>query len=437
MLLQFSCTNFRSIRSEVMFSFLASSDAAGDERVYRVAGLRVLPAAAIYGANGSGKTTLIQAISLMKHLVTQSVQFQPGDLLPFFPHKLSKPDEATAFDIQFIVGGTRYAYGLSYQSDRIVSEVLYRWDTPMQGAADEHAAGEAVPGGEPTRIFERGRDIDRIVIGTDYEASLATARNVIKQNRLFLSCAANFTPDAEIERVFLYLKHQIVHYNGNDPEWLLQSARMLHRNPAAKAFALEFLSRIGSGIRALRTESYSRQSVETQVGLSELTRGFLASPGMRENETEDYRIRLNYADFDIEFSEESRGVRKLIEILCPLFEMIREGKLLLWDELESSLHPVIVPRILMLFQEEYRDNARNGNAQLLFTTHDINLLDLRIFRQDQIWFTEMRADRSTDLYSLLEMENVQSDENVRRGYLNGRYGALPCLQGQNDPGGVR
>ena len=98
----------------------------------------------------------------------------------------------------------------------------------------------------------------------------------------------------------------------------------------------------------------------------------------------------------------------------------------MWDELESSLHPCIVDGILELFQV----GKPNSNSQLLFTTHDVNLLDLKRFRRDQIWFTELKpSDRSTDLYSLSELRNVRKDENVQKGYISGKYGAIPCING--------
>ncbi|MBW8383101.1 MAG: ATP-binding protein, partial [Youngiibacter sp.] len=128
--------------------------------------------------------------------------------------------------------------------------------------------------------------------------------------------------------------------------------------------------------------------------------------------------------FVLDIQEESDGVKKLFEILCPLIDIIINDKVLFWDELESSLHPCIVKEILRFF----KFGISNSKSQLIFTTHDINLLDLSFFRRDQIWFTELdKSNRSSDLYSLNELKNVRKDENIQKGYISGKYGAIPCL----------
>ena len=133
-------------------------------------------------------------------------------------------------------------------------------------------------------------------------------------------------------------------------------------------------------------------------------------------------VVLDYGKFKVSLEEESSGIQKLFDILCPIIDIVREGKVLLYDELETSLHESIAKEIINLFLNS------NSGAQLIFTTHDTNLLDLDLFRRDQIWFTELKKnDRSTDLYSLSDVRNVRKDENVSRGYVLGRYGAIPIL----------
>ena len=109
---------------------------------------------------------------------------------------------------------------------------------------------------------------------------------------------------------------------------------------------------------------------------------------------------------------------------CIITKIIFNNKILLWDEMETKFHPYIVDAILNLFMNSKKDSM----SQLIFSTHDTNLLDLNRFRRDQIWFTELTTDRATDLYSLSELKNVRKDENIRKGYMNGKYGAIPFLQ---------
>ena len=122
-------------------------------------------------------------------------------------------------------------------------------------------------------------------------------------------------------------------------------------------------------------------------------------------------------------SEESTGIKKLFSFLYPYLDTLRKGNVLICDEIESGLHEAIVMGILQLFSQLYPEK----NAQIIFTTHDTSLLDGELFRRDQIWFTELDSERSTDLYSLAEIRNVRKSENLKRGYVSGKYGAFPMM----------
>ena len=119
--------------------------------------------------------------------------------------------------------------------------------------------------------------------------------------------------------------------------------------------------------------------------------------------------------------EESNGVKKLFEVICPILDIVNNGKILIFDEIETNLHEAIVCEIVKIF----KNNDFIKTPQLLFTTHDTSLLDSKLFRRDQIWFTELDENRSTDLYSLAEIKNVRKLENLRNGYISGKYGAIP------------
>lgn len=123
-------------------------------------------------------------------------------------------------------------------------------------------------------------------------------------------------------------------------------------------------------------------------------------------------------------SEESTGIRKLFEFICPMIDIVSNGKVLVCDELEANFHESIMYGLVNLF----RKLNRTPSAQMIFTTHDTSVLSLDLFRRDQIWFTELTRDtRETDLYSLAEIKNVRKDENIGKGYIAGKYGAIPML----------
>lgn len=137
--------------------------------------------------------------------------------------------------------------------------------------------------------------------------------------------------------------------------------------------------------------------------------------------------KVVYDQFQVDLlHEESQGIKKLIEFLCPFIDIILKGKVLICDKIETSLHESLIYKMIEYFKNS--KSITDQCAQMIATTHDTSLLNLDLFRRDQIWFTELKAnDRSTDLYSLAEIKNVRKDENIGRGYISGRYGAIPML----------
>lgn len=122
-------------------------------------------------------------------------------------------------------------------------------------------------------------------------------------------------------------------------------------------------------------------------------------------------------------TEESTGVKRLFQMICPILDILDKGKILVCDELEASLHESVIFQIVQLFQHYQKDKF----AQLIFSTHDTSLLDTDLFRRDQVWFTQLNQERATDLYSLVEIKNVRKSENLEKGYVSGKYGAIPML----------
>ena len=407
MLLEYSCGNFRSIKDNVTFSFVASTDDTYEDQLRELDKDRVLRMASLYGANGPGKSSMVLSISFLKALVTNSINHQPGDRINRFPHKLSQKDTPTTFSCQFLKSNVRYAYGVSYLDDKITEEYLYHFRN-----------------GRQAKIFERGDRIESLDIGDSYKKDCENAISVIKDNRLFLSCAANFSSNKDFETAFLFFKEDIVVYPNFPDQWLNYSIEALSKNPSLKIDFIKVMQRIGTGVKDISTK-FEKKRMDAKELPPDMPDPIKSLITMQD--TNFIEAKLNYGEFVIDLNEDSSGIRKLFEVVCPLIDIILTDKLLVWDELESSLHPCIVDDILELFQKGKPDS----NSQLLFTTHDVSLLDLKRFRRDQIWFTELRpTDRSTDLFSLAELKNVRKDENIRKGYISGKYGAIPCINGE-------
>lgn len=404
MLLEFSCSNHRSIRDEILFSAIAGSDKTHAENIEKVADVEVLKSSVIYGANGSGKSNFIDAISFVKNLVSNSINHQPGQGILQVPHKLEGYERKSNYKIQFVVDGIRYAFGFSLKNMLVAEEYLYYF-----------------PNGRQTKIFER--DGEEYSAGRNFRNRFNSCKDVLKPNRLMLSCAANFSSVDEVTAAYRFFNDELVIYNsGNQENWMNYSLHQMNTNEKVKATVLKFLDALGTGIKDIYVDIKKED-----LDVSHLP-PFLSDEFKKillQEKIDAISAKVQYEGFETDLiSEESTGIKKLFGILCPFIDIIANGKVLVCDELESNLHESLLFGLVKQFV-----NTRGSKpAQLIFTTHETGLLNLDLFRRDQIWFTENKpADRSTDLFSLTEIRNVRKDENFGKGYIAGKYGAIPML----------
>ncbi|MBR7184497.1 MAG: AAA family ATPase [Clostridia bacterium] len=369
MLLEFTCTNYKSIREEVQFSALAGRDETHFPHTHAVGGMHVLRAAVIYGPNGSGKSNVLDALAAL-------CRFIGGEPVCQVPHKL-EPDQPSRFALQFFVGSTRYAYGLSLHREAVTEEYLYHF-----------------PRGRQVKVFERTNTA--LMPGSRYTSALAACGAAVSPSAPVLATPmANTVPALADARRFLL--QDLVFFQPDERQsldTLLDDAiAILHTDADTARTVGEILGLLGTGIRDIRPNGETASIVYDSF-------------------TTDLR------------REESTGIRRLIGLLCPLARMLREGKTLICDEPETNLHETVVHALLNAVCHA----APDSRTQLIFATHSTALLDLELLRRDQIWFTELRPeDRSTDLYSLAEIRGIRQDEDIRLGYLSGKYGALPSL----------
>lgn len=210
MLLGFRCSNHRSIRDEVLFSTIAGTDKTHPENIEKVAEVEVLKSSVIYGANGSGKSNFIDAISFVKNLVSNSINHQPGQGILQMPHKLDGYERKSDYKIQFIVDGIRYAFGFSLKNMLVVEEYLYYF-----------------PHGRQTKIFERtSKDYSA---GRNFRNRFNSCKDVLKPNRLMLSCAANFSSVDEVTAAYRFFNDELVIYSSvNQDNWMNYSLHQIN-----------------------------------------------------------------------------------------------------------------------------------------------------------------------------------------------------------------
>ena len=404
MLLEFSCKNHKSIKNEVLFSLLASKDTFNDEYLYDYKDLKILKSSVVYGANGSGKSNFIDAIYFMKLLVSNSINLQPGMGMPYTPHKLNGTGSESFYSVQFVKNGVRYAYGFSVEQMLVKEEYLYYF-----------------PNGRQAKIFDRtGMTFEE---GSKFKGKFNSCKDVLKPNRLMISCAANFTNIAEIEDAFRFFSEDLVIYtNANQENWMQYSLYQFNSNPEMKKLALSFMRDIGVDIQDIKINI--EESAFPQSELPEFLSDEYKNK-LRMTPLQKITASVVYPVFETDlFTEESTGIQKLFAFLCPFLDIISKGKILICDELETSLHESLLYTLLKTFLSL----EGKEQPQIIFTTHDTSLLSLDLFRRDQIWFTELNSlNRSTELYSLAEIKSVRKDENYGKGYISGRYGAIPML----------
>ena len=277
------------------------------------------------------------------------------------------------------------------------------------------------PNGRQAKIFDR-KD-EKFTVGSKFRGKFSSCKDVLKPNRLLLSCAANFTAVEEVADAFSFFNNELVVYSAeNQDNWMNYSLYQINSNEKMKRVVLSLTQDLGMGVKDIKVsiDQKKMESIELPPFLTDEFKNMLL-----QTKVDAITAKVVYEKFETDLlQDESTGVRKLFALLCPMIDILVNGKVLLCDELEASLHEALVYELVKLFMTIKTDKF----AQIIFTTHETGLLNLDLFRRDQIWFTEMEGtDRSTDLYSLAEIKNVRKDDNFGKGYITGKYGAIPML----------
>lgn len=396
MLVNFTFKNFRSFRNEMTLSMEAASIQELSASVVKVSGEELLPVAVIYGANSSGKSNALKALRAMRDVVLYSVKLNPKESLHVEPFllDLSSCDEPTSFEIQFTLNGSRFRYGFDYTAEAIVAEWLY----------------EKRPGEREFELFLR--------CGTEFRISKTRfgeglgKQSATPANRLFVSLVSQL--NGALSQSILDWFSSVEYMSGMDGKgYAGKTLEMLLLKQSGSEEIRHFFEETNLGFTdiAVELEDSKSRSLRSET-IHRLFDGNGNNAGVRS-------FRTDYM--------ESEGTKKIIEIAGPIFDAILNGKILIVDELDAKLHPFLTRKIIGLFMDR---NVNTRGAQLIFATHDTNLLNIRYLRRDQIWFTEKDNTDSTELYSLVEFRDesgskVRNDRNIEKDYINGRFGAIP------------
>ena len=417
MLVEFRIKNFRSLRDEQVLSLVASTDKSLLDTHAMKTGLKaaphVLKGAVMYGANASGKSNLIKALQYMRSVVLESAALQPGQtfdrLSPFKLDTLSG-SLPTEFEVTFILDGVRYQYGFAMNTHRIVSEQLLVYKAF-----------------KPQRWFDRHFDDESGKDVYEFSSSLKGAKNLwegaTRPNALFLSMAVQLNSEA-LRPVFDWFANRLVILNELTPLSPQFSVQMLKHEEQRKAIC-DFLR--AADISIADIEVATKQAMVHSFSFDLATGKREEEMGEQAVEEVKFRHMTEHGNAVFDLMDESSGTRNLLFLTGPILDILNKGLTLVVDELDTSLHTLLVQALVRLF---HRPDINTCGAQIIFTTHDTSLLDAYgLFRRDQVWFVEKGTDQSSCLYPLLDFSPRKS-EALERGYLQGRYGALPFLQSQ-------
>ncbi len=414
MLVEFRVKNFRSLRDEQVLSLVASKDKTLEDTHTLSTGLKAVPgllrSAVVYGANAGGKSNLIKALQYMRGVVLESATvIQPGQSFAVQPFRLDElsASQPTEFEATFILDGVRYQYGFAMTPQRIVSEHLLVYKAF-----------------KPQRWFERHFDAESGKDVYEFGPGLKGAKNLwegaTRPNALFLSMAVQLNSEA-MRPVFDWFSTGLVIFNEQAQLSPQMSIQMLKQADGRKQIC-GFLTAADISIADIEVVT---RKVPGQAVHFDLVAG---KTEVRSEEVEEHQLRFSHvteqgrAVFDL--MDESSGTRNLLFLTGPVLDILKKGLTLVIDELDTSLHTLLVRELVRLF---HRPEVNTGGAQLIFTTHDTSLLDAPdLFRRDQVWFVEKDKDQASTLVALAEF-SPRKNEALERGYLMGRYGGVPFL----------
>lgn len=416
MLIEFSVTNYRSFLTPQSLTLTANTATELQEEntfVSPVSNLpRLLRSAVVYGPNAAGKSNLVQAIAFMKRFVLSSAkESQEGEKIGATPFlfDLESSQKPSEFEVLFIQDGIRYQYGFAANSERVTGEWLF-----------------AYPEGRAQKWFERNYDPktqkDIWYFGPKFTGSRKVWQEATRGNALFLSTAIQLNNE-QLKPVFNWFDHKLVVIGQGEsihPGFSISECEDVKK----KKKLLKFMNAADLSIAdiLLEKKEFSRDDLPDEMPQDlkdkiardfkgkKLTRVFFMHPSSDTGE-----------DVALDFDEESAGTRKLFALAGPWLDVLDKGLVFFIDELDTSLHPLLVRFLLSL---HHNPETNRHNAQLIFATHDTTVLDQTLMRRDQVWFVEKDEENATRLYPLSDYK-PRKGEALQKGYLYGRYGALP------------
>lgn len=413
MLLEFRVKNFKSIKDEAVLSLAASKDNTLSTSHTIDTGIKAIPAvtrsAAIYGPNASGKSNLINAMAYMKIVIAESASIQPDQKFNVKSFQLDDEtkNSPSEFEITFLKDGVRYQYGFAMTPQRIVEEWLLVYKTGK-------------PSTWISRSYNADTDEDIIEIGSGVKGQKSIWQKSTRSNALLLSVAVQLNSE-QLKPVYNWITQDllILGTNGVPNDFSIQKVQ----DQTSRPQIINFLASADISIEDISIES--KKGFRQRLNLSASGSSSDSSIEPTEILVPMFHHKTSNGSAVFEIHEESLGTQRLFALAGPILDILEQGKTLVYDELDSSLHTLLARKLVELF---HNPTANKYGAQLIFSTHDTTLLQNDLMRRDQVWFIEKDDQQASKLYPLTDF-SPRKKEDLERGYLVGRYGAIPFLQG--------
>lgn len=415
MLVEFRVTNYRSIAEKQILSLVPNSDSSLRDKNLSLSTTPAIPkilrSAVIYGPNASGKSTLIQALAVMKGIVEASATLiSEGQKLPAIAFRFDSQlqQQPSEFEVIFIENGVRYQYGFSFTESRVMSEWLFAWVK-----------------GKSQRWFERQYDSKSddykwrySIHFPNHSGQRLLWEKSTRNNALFLSTAINLNSE-QLRPIFNWFFEKLIVISNNAPFSHDLTIKYINKGHAEKKKVLRMLQAGNFAIRDINIENRKAHQFSIQMN-----QGKPPTPLYRDVEVPIIRFAYQNAQkqaAEFDYAEVSTGTQKWFNFAGLILEALEKGSILVVDELDSSLHTLLARRFIEIF---HTSDQNKWGAQLICSTHNTSLLDKALFRRDQIWFIEKNNLEASEIYPLIDF-SPRKDEAFEKGYLLGRYGALP------------
>ncbi len=411
MLIDFTVENYKSIKDSITFTMEATAIKDHSENIFEDGKKNLLKSAVIYGPNASGKSNLLNAMNFMRDFINYSAtEYKQNDTIDVEPFILNSHTEnqPSLFETTFVSNEIRYRYGFRLDNNIVHDEWLFQTKS------------------RETKLFIRTKQ--EFDLSTSFsEGRLIAREDKTRNNALFLSVVAQFNGKISNEISNWFNQFNITS-NVNKNKFEHYTLDML-KEQTHKSKILNLLLSVDMGIKDVEMQitdveyekvpsTIQKMIKDDKAEKSKITQAEIITKHMQYNEQNEY-----VGDIEFKFKNESTGTKKFLLLAGPIVETLDNGEILVIDELDNSFHTQMTEFIIELFNSK---ETNPKNAQLIFATHDTNLLTHKLFRRDQIWFVEKNIYGESEIFSLIDF-GARKDTSLEKNYLDGKFGGVPHI----------